>query len=471
MRKLLTYILIMIATVCFSQTIPNGDFEIWETRDHFQLDGWYSPTRNVERTTDAKVGNYALKLTNTYSATGNGTRGYVRTTDYGDRQALDGLPTSGDPLSVVFWSKHELATGDTARAYIIFRENGSYRGKIDFRFTGSTNGEFVKYSVPIEWSGARTPDSAWIFLYSYVNNKVNGDGYVIFDDLHFDKIGERISGVLNSDFENWTNIGVDYPDGWRPIDLASYENNTSFLANKSVYKLVGEDAFLGGTSLLIKNYDNNGSPRAGYCYLGTENNDYYTPHFPFTDTFKYLQGYYKYLPAGDDTARINFRAWQEGRSRSYNDLYLHEPKSEWTFFSMPIVYDASRHQPDSAAIIMWSTSTDSIHGFNSSLYLDHLELVMEPAPLKLSVYESSLAFKIFPNPAGDVLFLNSNSKKTLNPNIQCWAVNVQGQKTPLGTEIDSQQARINTAELGAGMYFLYINDGSSFSKPLKFIKK
>jgi hypothetical protein len=471
MRLILTHISVFVTLACLSQTIPNGDFETWETRDHYQLNGWYSPTnKNVERTSDSKTGNYALKLKNTYSPTSNGTRAYVTSINYSNRQELDGFAISGEPLSMVFWSKHDLAVGDTARAYVVFREKGSYRGKIDFRFSGSTNGEFVKYSVPIEWSGVRTPDTAWVYLYSYIKNKVSGDGFVIFDDLHFENIGERTGDIVNNDFEDWDNIGVDYPTIWRSVDLLFYENYNIFLADQSVYKIKGKDAFMGGTSLLIKSYDYYGSPRAGYCYIGTENNDYYTPTFPFTDTFKYLQGYYKYLPAGDDTARINFRAWQAGSSRSYNNFYLHEPVSEWTFFSMPIVYDASRYQPDSAALIIWSTNTDSIHGFNSSIYLDNLELVMEPTPLQLSVKENTLAYSIFPNPTKDFLYLGLLSK-IKSENFSCWVMNTLGQSSKLTVEDYSNSKRVDVSSLSPSVYFLTIQEGNTFSKPIKFIKQ
>ena len=291
MNKFILLLISILPLIVSAQTIPNGDFENWEVRDHYKLNGWYSPTQNVERTTDAKVGKYALKLSNTYSASSNGTKGYVRNIDYSNRDTLNGFAFEGDALSLVFWSKHNLAAGDTARAYVVFREEGVYKGKVDFRFSGSTNGEFVKYNVPLEWSSSRTPDSVWVYLYSYIANKVQGDGYVIYDDVHFEKIGERMPDFTNADFEDWHNIGVDFPSNWRSVDLAVYDTYNSFLYSKSNFKVTGEDAFAGGTSLLVKNYDNYGTPRYGYCYLGTENNDYYTPHFQFTDTFQYLQGY------------------------------------------------------------------------------------------------------------------------------------------------------------------------------------
>ena len=133
MRIFSVFFLISLSTVLIGQTIPNGDFDEWQIRDHYKLKYWLSPTANVQRTEDAKVGNYAIKLINTYSATSNGRTGYVRNIDVNRKDTLNGFPFNGDPLSLVFWSKHDLAPGDTARAYVIFRELGAFRGSVDFR--------------------------------------------------------------------------------------------------------------------------------------------------------------------------------------------------------------------------------------------------------------------------------------------------------------------------------------------------
>ncbi|PCJ66920.1 MAG: hypothetical protein COA58_05560 [Bacteroidetes bacterium] len=459
MKYTLTYISLFLTIGLFAQNIPNGDFENWETRDHFKLDGWYSPTRNVQRTTDAKVGNYAIKLINTYSATSNGSKGYIRNIDYSNRDILNGFAFNGDALSMVFWSKHDLAPGDTARAYVVFRDEGRYKGRVDFRFSGTTNGQFVKYNVPLEWNGSRTPDTAWVYLYSYINSKVNGDGYVIFDDLHFENIGQRSPEITNADFEEWNNVGVDFPSGWRSIDLRTYDLYTSFLSGQSVFQISDSTAFQEGTSLLIKNYVSNNIARTGYCYFGTQDNDYYTPAFAFPDTFKYLQGYYKYLPEGPDTARINFRTWAQTSSRSNNNLYLTEAE-DWTFFSMPLTYNDSKI-PDSAAMIAYSSYGDTINGENTALYLDKLSMVMEPTPFNLSVPKNTLSAKIFPNPCQDKVFIESRTKIKY-----CSATNTIGQHFSLNVVNNT----IDVSSLDNGLYYLTIRDSNGLTQNIKIYK-
>ena len=109
---------------------------------------------------------------------------------------------------------------------------------------------------------------------------------------------------------------------------------------------------------------------------------HYTPHFPI-DTFKYLQGYYKYIPDGDDTARINLRTWGKGQYKSNDNFYL-SAASNWTFFAFPINYYTSPIMADSAGLIFYSGKTDSVRGPNSSLYLDNLELVMQPKSMGIN---------------------------------------------------------------------------------------
>ncbi|MDG1721057.1 MAG: T9SS type A sorting domain-containing protein, partial [Bacteroidia bacterium] len=180
----------------------------------------------------------------------------------------------------------------------------------------------------------------------------------------------------------------------------------------TVLNVTDSDVFMGESSLLIKNaYSNSsGGTRYGYCFLGIEDNDYYTPHFPI-DTFKYLQGYYKYIPDGDDTARINLRTWGKGKYKSNDNFYL-SAASDWTFFAFPINYYTSPITADSAGLIFYSGKTDSVRGPNSSLYLDNLELVMQPKRLGISTLNEEVS--IYPNPFQRSIIIKSNEINTLD---------------------------------------------------------
>ncbi len=365
---------------------------------------------------------------------------------------------------IAFWCKYDLAIGDTARLNTVLRDKGTYRGKVDFRFTGTSSGEYVKFSVPIEWgtSGSRQFDSAWFDLYSYVENKVDGDGYVIFDDIHFENISDRTGEFHNSGFEEWYNIGVDFPSKWRSIDLLVYDTYTSFLSTKSCVIADPESDNHGNSSITVQNYMSGANVRRGYAFIGEENNDYYTPHIPFMDTFKYLQGYYKYLPDGPDTARINFRTYATGRgTRSNNNLYLDEEKTEWTFFSLPLSYNATVN-PDSAALIIYSANDDGQeYGINTRLFIDNLELVMEPEPLRLTVQEKTFSHSYYPNPTSGKVHIETNS--ILHT---AQASNALGQLTNLAITNNT----IDLAQLVDGLYFITIRTKQNEVQTIKIQK-
>ena len=190
MRNIITFI--FLTTLHFfvhAQNVPNGDFEKWRIRDHYKPAGMTATIRNAERSTDSWEGNYSLKLSNTFIPNSRGYRSYAFNVD--KAKNIDGVAFTGDALSIAFWTKYDLAYGDTARVYVIFRDKGVYKGKVDFRFTGTSQGEWVKYSVPIEWTSSHSVDSVWINLYSYADYGVDGDGYVMFDDIHFTNLDER----------------------------------------------------------------------------------------------------------------------------------------------------------------------------------------------------------------------------------------------------------------------------------------
>lgn len=453
-------ILIFSIFLSHAQHIPNGDFESWEKRDHYKLDSWYSYNNTVYRTSDSKIGKYAIKLENKYSETSNGSRGYATNYRSDDKATFGGAAFDDEPLSLAFWSKHNLALGDTARIYVEFREKGSYKGRVDFRFAGSTGGDFVKYRIPIQWNGARNPDTVRITLYSKVRSKIQGDGYVIYDDIHFENIGKRSPNIVNSSFENWQNIGIDYPLNWKSIDLRYYDDYRNFYTRQSVYKSLKEDAFLGNHSLVVKNYLSGSNIRYGYCYLGSENDHSYRPAFPFTDTFKYIQGYYKYLPERDDTARLLVRTYAEGSTRSSNNLYLAKADS-WTFFSIPLTYN-NNMTPDSASFVIYSAIPKDTLGNATTLYIDNLDFVMKPTPLTLSTDEVTHRVKTYPNPTEDFIFLpiNYNFKYAILRDM-------------LGKSIsmDIQDQKLDLRNIRTGIYFVTLYGDKIQSDTIKVLKK
>ncbi len=435
----------LLSTIGIAQNIPNGDFEEWTIFNHYDLDHYLTPNYNVSRTTERIQGQYALKLENTVSEDGNTRRsGYA----YNVISAINqtGFAFEGDMLSVVFFAKYDLAEGDSARVYVRFRENGATKGYINFYTSGSTNGDFARFSVPIFWYGTRTPDEVQIYLYANsgfgAGNTVAGNGYIILDDFHFENIGKRGDNITNYGFDEWTNNGIHHPVYWRSLDLLVLESYNYFLADEAVVR--SQDAYQGNSALRVGNYQGT-NPSYSYVYIGTENDDYYTPAFKIYNRYKYLQGYYKYYDGGNDSGRITFRTFRNGSQFSYSNKYFNDA-DEWTFFSMPINY-YNDSMPDSACIIAYSNS-GAPNSAESYFLLDNLDLVMSPTA---GIEELSTSLKIFPNPTTDYIKLNIKHEAELK------VIDPLG-KVILQTYLHPGDHQVNLSEQHTGMYYLIFSN-------------
>ncbi|MFY0645055.1 MAG: T9SS type A sorting domain-containing protein [Bacteroidia bacterium] len=432
----------------YSQNIPNGDFEDWTRYNHYALqDYWSSSIINVSRTTDHMEGAYALRLDNTVSEDGlTKRRCYVqnRITSIGQ----DGFEFYDDVLSLAFSAKYELAIGDTARIYVRFRENGATKGFVDFYMWGSSGDEFNNHKVPIFWYGSRTPDIVEIYIYSNIHNNVDGNGFIIVDDLHFENIGKRAADITNFGFEDWVNDGIDHPVSWRPLDLITLTSYNYFLGDTGV--TYSTDAFNGERSLKVGNYYTNAN-RVSYAYVGTENDHYYTPAFKVYKRYKHLQGYYKYVTDANDSGRIQFRTFYNGVQRSYSNFYL-RPTNNWTFFSQPITYYGSFQDsiPDSACIIAWSGvgTPQSQHSF---LLLDDLDLVMEPH--SASIDEPKASIGVYPNPFADRINLD------LKESYQLTISSTKGEILRT-MNLHAGTHQLNLSDLSKGIYILTFNNSN-----------
>lgn len=395
MRYSLFIFSLLLSYPSFSQNIPNGDFESWEIRDHYRLDWWYSPARNVQRINQAADGRFGLKLSNTTNDS-LGASGFVQNVNPSNLNEFNGFPYDDGPLSLVFWNKHNLALGDTAQILAVFKDDRKTVGTVDFKFFGDSEEEYLKYTVPIQWTAPSTPDSVWIYLTSCISDSVNGEGFVIFDDIYFDFAGSRTTEIPNSSFENWTNIGVEFPSDWRSVNLLIYDTYSSFFEGQSVFRITELRAYEGGSSLMIKNYNHFGSLASGYSFVGTTNEHFQGQSFNIDRSYQYLEGYYKYLSKSSDSGRILFQSWSDDERTSYNN-YFFQPTEKWTYFAFPLSYTQTDLTPNKASLTAWSSDILPTH-LNSEMYLDNLKLVTKPNTTASSQSELPQQINLYPNP-------------------------------------------------------------------------
>jgi hypothetical protein len=458
MRRLALTLLIFGTVVSFAQNVPNGGFEDWETEDYFVLEDWVSYGK-PEQTTDVMVGDYALKLVN-YP---NGNQ-YLTSSIYNINWTQDGVnkfPYNGDPLSVVFYAKYDLAAGDSAIINTVFYEKGRYSGYIDLRITGTSNGDFIKYSVPITWFTSRTPDSVYIGMKSLSQGDLaNGAGYIIIDDFHFENIGKRTVDVLNHDFEKWTNNGVPYPKSWMPIDLVAFREWGGFLRNPLVLK--STPPFRGECCLAIQNFISWNDNGEGGCFTGDTVTHAWRPAFPIAKKYAFLQGYYKLEQGGTDTAEIAFNVFKIGQYLGEGSIKLNQDKTDWTYFSIPVTYYADLI-PDSATIRLNSSINTRNNSSTTTLYLDELAFVMEQDNrASLSNLKENSTY-VFPNPF--------NNELVLTGQITSYSIlTIPGNIVQEGT-LRNGTIHINTQDISPGLYILTAQDINQNQWQQKILKQ
>jgi hypothetical protein len=431
-----------VLLVSDAQNIPNGGFEIWETEDYFAVDSWVSYGKPI-RTSDAKSDKYAITLGNFKNSENEHVPSSIYNVDW-QGGGLNKFPYDGDPLSMVFETKYDLYTGDSAEFVSGFYEKGIWIGDAILKVTGSSDGEYLKYSVPIRWhTTSRTPDSVYIGMKSSTTDLAKGEGHINIYDFRFENIGSRTVEIENYDFENWSNKGVQYPIHWMPIDLIAFQEWGGFLPNPSIVE--NNLAFRGSSCLAIHNFENWNEVGKGFCFTGDTLADAWRPSFPIDEKYKYLQGYYRLENGASDSAEIAFNLFLLGSYLGEGSLRLVDTRDEWTYFSIPVIYYADLI-PDSATIRITSSVNTANNNANTALYLDELSFVQELSNT-VSVYTPQLSdHSVYPIPFNDKLRLRSTG--------DTYSITELSGKTVAAGSLTPGLNTINTSLLPKGIYFI-----------------
>ena len=175
-----------------SQAIPNGGFENWTDLNAELPDGWNSDDisylflkndNQIEKTTDAYKGNFALKMTTRYipendwwiNWIGNGTV---------DNQHYSGVFPYAQQTDTLFgWYKYFPKAGDSAGFFMEFSYNGFIIDATGLNFGAAS--VWTKFELPLNISSV--PDSATLtFFSSQWPFNVTDTGSVLYlDEVQF----------------------------------------------------------------------------------------------------------------------------------------------------------------------------------------------------------------------------------------------------------------------------------------------
>lgn len=460
MKKLLLFAASLIQLGAIGQSMPNGSFEYWSTLNYSEPTGWNTGNpRDIPRLGVASVtkvsgfSGFAVRIENKIVGVDTSDSYMINTTNpcNDPSQWKGGVPYSQQPTAITGKYRYNLLGNDTAILLVIFRKNGAHIGDnyIKIRGTGSQS-TFTSFSYTLACSAV--PDSMIIAAASSdktANNSSQNGSYIEFDNLAFTGATQTIP---NGDFENWTNKTYDIPTAWAQWGNGVSQTNVSYQGALAL-KLVT-------TSMMCSNLNPSGVTSG---YMSPNNGP--KGGRPYTKQQDTLCGYYKYTPAGNDTANIIINLSKNGSPVGGSSKKLVVTGSSYTFFQVPF---SAGTAPDSIRIDIMSSTWNITNANNgSTLYIDNLYLKSQPA----GIFESTLSssqFRAFPNPAKDVLYI-TNLKELSARNIMIYDGVGKCVKSFDITNPSSHSA-FNIAELQSGIYYYLItSDKGVFAE--KFVKE
>ena len=275
--------------------------------------------------------------------------------------------------------------------------------------------------------------------------------------------------IPNSGFESWTTVGsYEDPTGvWKTSN--SYCSGPFYPVTKSTDHYPAD---VGNYSIKMEN-DTSLLPSMGACGIALTNPTSVAygpdPSFTITGHPTKLCGWYKFLPQNNDTMVIKLDIYQGTQKVAQALLITWIAKPEWTSFIIPI----SSYTSADAASLMFSTymaecppPTCAPHG-SSILYIDNLSF----DTLIVSVNEevsNHLSYKIYPNPASDIVTINMNNPN--NDDAEIIISNLLGDVV-FSEKMNREQQEINTVNFNDGIYLVSIKTGKTVKTGKLIIQK
>ncbi len=375
--------------------IPNYEFENWSDRELYEPVNWMLEGF-ATYTSDASSGGTAVLLENK-----NGGFGYVTNTLLTGQ--LLGEPYEDFPLTCRFSAKYDLADGDTGKVLAIFKSSGAPVGTIDFNLTGNSGDTFTTFKYPIQWSVNLYPDSI-IFVVSskdFTDQVIDGDGYVIIDNIVMESFGNPHQQLLNNDFETVDTTRIPYPNDWYTTNLIGID---LFGDNSNNEAVVQTDESHHGIGMLVQNVYAGNDLVPGFAVTGDTFDMTFPPTFAVSKRWSYLQGYYKYQSDNNDAGVIYAILYYQGSPIGSAQFNITEDQENLTYFSSQIVYGVPSISPDSAVIIIGCADFENPKGENTKLWVDRLSFSDGVASIPTTIVDA----KFYPNPVRDRLHIITN---------------------------------------------------------------
>jgi hypothetical protein len=440
--KLILYLIILSTASGVVAQVPNGGFETWTTDTLIFPQKW-STFGDAELTASAIKGLFAMKLEN--KVPGNGFAMFTNANlKMGEQQLNGGWPYSEKPDSFGFYAKYNLAPGDTALAVLFFKRLGLTLASSTIQIGGNSNGNTNRFVAPIKARLTVNPDTVLLIVFSHhPDSNAKGNGYIIVDDLFLKDGSTPSSNLVNYNFELVTQTNYDKLDKWFTVnDFIIAFKPTKFPVYKST------DAYKGTYSCYLKNETAIPSELSLVPGVILTNNrpEEDVPSFPVTDTWRFLNGYYKFNADAGDSAFVTVEMYKAGKKIGSGTFYENNSKTAWTSFSNFIVY-SDPQIPDSATIMIGCSNPDNPKGTNTELWID--ELVFSKNGAGVTDQQNAQMIRTSPNPFSEVLQIEINEKS----NHQIELLDISG-KMVWSANLIFGKGTFDLSHLESGVYML-----------------
>jgi hypothetical protein len=376
MKRHLFFLLSVLSSTLFSQSIPNGGFEGWtitnyENPKFFQTCNFERDEAvvqvNAVKTSDAYHGSYSIKLTT--SAVSSGTKqafAWFSNFSPSGGYSPGGIPYAQKPTGVRFHYKSNILAGDTAIFLCMFKKNGVQIGFYLYKIA-TTQTSWTLFDSNFSPPLGVTPDSVGIACASSI--AFNNPPYQVGNSIQVDSI--LFKGVtsqpanFNGDFEQWLSLSQDRLNN---LGLEGEAHRTT-------------DVYTGNYALELQTKGpdlNNPQVEPGRLFT-SQNAPGGEGGIPYSTQIDTLVLHYKYLPADpNDKARIYLFFKKNGMN--VNQTFTLLPISA-SYTRMVIPFNVGQ-VPDSINFSVessnWPTQASYV---GSDLKIDNIYLTSQKMPI------------------------------------------------------------------------------------------
>jgi len=446
MRHLLLLFLaiISISAITHAQTIktiPNGDFENWDSTSYTYLDSPWVSSNYDYFTADSlinvtkvkgKIGS-AVHIGSVISNIGQ-PGGHIAMMLM-DSQTLGGV--SG-------YYRSNFVNNDTAWIVVEFVKGGDIKlSKFPIFASRDTFTKFNFYLPTFPGRSDTVRIGAILDLPPYI---ADTGSWFELDQLAFTGPGVT-QQITNGGFDSWTTIYSSTPTGWA---------TPSSYANSGISK--STDHYSGKYSVKLTTQPNLG--RFGELWSGADGKG-----GAYNLTVDTLTGYYKYNSRMTDSGEIMINLMEGGSYIGFNTYYF-LPSASWQYFELP--FNSFNNVPDTMQITINST-TDYNDTLGSNLYLDDLQLKSQPlisGITGLSKITSDIT--AFPDPAQNQLNIRFGNNAPSEFDLKIY--NPEGRLViDKGFHSGGSSVAVSIDQLSAGLYFYEITANGNIVRN-KFVK-